>query len=77
MCTRNEIDRMLCELERELPAWSTKYGELVFVRMLAAALDYICAAADPDVREYALEKTGVLLLESGEEFWKNRYGGAR
>ena len=75
MCTAPEIDHMLSELEKELPAWSKKYEEQVFLRMLASALDYICSAADPDVREYALGKTGLLVPESGEEYWKNRFPG--
>ena len=77
MCTRAEIDSMLSALEKELPEWSKKVGEQVFLRMLASALDYICSAADPDVREYALQRTGVLLPESGELFWKSRYPNAR
>lgn len=59
---------MLCNLETELPAWSRQYEGQVFLRLLAAALDYICAAAEPDVREYALERTGMLRSESGEQF---------
>ncbi|WP_329855982.1 hypothetical protein [Stenotrophomonas muris] len=43
--------------------------------MLAEALDYIAASADPDARLYCVMRTGHLDSCSGEIPWAARYGG--
>lgn len=58
MCTCDEIDLMIAHLEAKLPGWSERYDEHQFIEMLAAALDYIAASADPDARLYCMMRTG-------------------
>ncbi|MCM2523229.1 hypothetical protein NDN64_01460 [Stenotrophomonas maltophilia] len=50
MSTHLEIDLMIAQLEEMLPEWAAFYPEQQFMRMLAEALDYIAASADPEAR---------------------------
>lgn len=43
--------------------------------MLAEALDYIAANADPEARLYCVMRTGHLNVYNGEIPWAARYGG--
>jgi|887.fasta_scaffold244729_1 hypothetical protein len=73
--THLEIDLMIAQLEEMLPTWAAFYPEPQFIRMLAEALDYIAASADPDARLYCVMRTGHLDSCSGEMPWAARYGG--
>jgi len=73
--THLEIDLMIAQLDELLPTWAAFYPEQQFVRMLAEALDYIAASADPEARLYCVMRTGHLNVCSGEIPWAARYGG--
>ncbi|MHC1652234.1 hypothetical protein ACODUL_02900 [Stenotrophomonas maltophilia] len=75
MSTHLEIDLMIAQLEELLPTWAAFYPEQQFVRMLAEALDYIAASADPEARLYCVMRTGHLHVFSGELPWAAHYGG--
>ncbi len=75
MSTHLEIDLMIPQLEEMLPEWAAFYPEQQFMRMLAAALDYIAASADPEARLYCVMRTGHLHLCSGEIPWPAGHGG--
>ncbi|WP_445392887.1 hypothetical protein ACUDTH_08925 [Stenotrophomonas pavanii] len=80
MSTHLEIDLMIAQLEdaqleEMLPTWAAFYPEPQFILMLAEALDYIAASADPDARLYCVMRTGHLDACSGEIPWAARYGG--
>ncbi|MDV9043982.1 hypothetical protein [Stenotrophomonas sp. RAC2] len=75
MSTHLEIDLMIAQLDELLPTWAAFYPEQLFVRMLAEALDYIAASADPEARLYCVMRTGHLNACSGEIPWEARYGG--
>ncbi len=64
--THLEIDLMIPQLEEMLPEWAAFYLEQQFMRMLAEALDYIAASADPEARLYWVMRTGHLHLCSGD-----------
>jgi len=73
--THLEIDLMIAQLDELLPTWAAFYPEQQFVRMLAEALDYIAASADPEARLYCVMRTGHLNARSGEIPCAARYGG--
>ncbi len=75
MSTHLEIDLMIAQLDELLPTLAAFYPEQQFVRMLAEALDYIAASADPEARLYCVMRTGHLNVCSGEIPWAARYGG--
>ncbi len=75
MSTHLEIDLMIAQLEELLPTWAAFYPEPQFICMLAEALDYIAASADPEARLYCVMRTGHLHVCSGEIPWAERYGG--
>jgi hypothetical protein len=70
-----ETDLMIAQLEELLPTWAAFYPEPQFIRMLAEALDYIAASAEPEARLYCVMRTGHLHVCSGEIPWAERYGG--
>ncbi|MBH1447490.1 hypothetical protein EGJ03_00905 [Stenotrophomonas maltophilia] len=69
------LDLMIAQLEELLPTWAALYPEPQFIRMLAEALDYIAASAEPEARLYCVMRTGHLHVCSGEIPWAERYGG--
>ncbi|MCU1050792.1 hypothetical protein JAK50_09745 [Stenotrophomonas maltophilia] len=75
MSTHLEIDLMIAQLEELLPTWAAFYPEPQFIRMLAEALDYIAASAEPEARLYCVMRTGNLHVCSGEIPWAERHGG--
>lgn len=75
MSTHLEIDLMIAQLEELLPTWAAFYPEPQFIRMLAVALDYIAASAEPEARLYCVMRTGHLHVCSGEIPWAERHGG--
>jgi hypothetical protein len=66
---------MIAQLEELLPTWAALYPEPQFIRMLAEALDYIAASAEPEARLYCVMRTGHLHVWSGEIPWAERHGG--
>ncbi|MCI1074060.1 hypothetical protein MOQ07_06330 [Stenotrophomonas maltophilia] len=75
MSTHLEIDLMTAQLAELLPTWAVFYPEPQFIRMLAEALDYIAASAEPEARLYCVMRTGHLHVCSGEIPWAERHGG--
>lgn len=75
MSTHLEIDLMIAQLEELLPTWAAFYPEPQFIRMLAEALDYIAASAEPEAWLYCVMRTGHLHVCSGEIPWAERHGG--
>jgi hypothetical protein len=69
------LDLMIAQLEELLPTWAALYPEPQFIRMLAEALDYIAASAEPEARLYCVMRTGHLHVCSGEIPWAERHGG--
>ncbi|WP_329832042.1 hypothetical protein [Stenotrophomonas geniculata] len=69
------LDLMIAQLEELLPTWASLYPEPQFIRMLAEALDYIAASAEPEARLYCVMRTGHLHVCSGEIPWAERHGG--
>lgn len=75
MSTHLETDLMIAQLEELLPTWAAFYPEPQFIRMLAEAMDYIAASAEPEARLYCVMRTGHLHVCSGEIPWAERHGG--
>ena len=75
MSAHLEIDLMIAQLDEMLPTWAAFYPEPQFIRMLAEALDYIAASADPEARLHCVMRTAHLHLCSGEILWAARSGG--
>lgn len=75
MSTHLGLDLIIAQLEEMLPEWAAFYPEQQFMRMLAEALDYIAASADPEARLYCVMCTGHLHLCSGEIPWPAGHGG--